>query len=90
MYYKFILTLFSLAAVFRVTDGFSFTSPTRQNRCDTSLSIFGDALKGAFGNDDSLGARKNEGLSGGPKYNEAVTVNGKAVQGESSTTFLSL
>jgi ferredoxin len=48
---------------------------------DTSLSIFGDAFKGAFSNDSSLGTRKNEGLSGGPNYNENVTVNGKLVQG---------
>jgi hypothetical protein len=47
----------------------------------TSLSIFGNALKDAFGNDESLGARKNEGLSNGPDYNDNVTVNGKKVQG---------
>lgn len=47
----------------------------------TSLNIFGDAFKGAFSNDDSLGKRKNEGLSGGPDYNENVTVNGKKVEG---------
>ena len=28
-----------------------------------------------------MGKRKNEGLSGGPNYNDNVTVNGKAVQG---------
>lgn len=44
----------------------------------TSLNIFG-GLKGAFSNDDSLGAAKNEGLKNGPRYNENVTVNGKAV-----------
>lgn len=44
----------------------------------TSLNIFG-GLKGAFANDDSLGQAKNEGLSNGPRYNENVTVNGKAV-----------
>ena len=44
----------------------------------TSLNIFG-GLKDAFSNDDSLGKAKNAGLSGGPKYNENVTVNGKAV-----------
>jgi ferredoxin len=46
----------------------------------TSLDMFG-GLKGAFANDDSLGNRKNEGLSGGPKYNENVTVNGQLVKG---------
>jgi ferredoxin len=53
------------------------TGPTSM----TSLNIFGDALKGAFANDDSLGKRKDEGLSRGPDYNENVTVNGKKVQG---------
>eukprot|EP00539_Tryblionella_compressa_P016828 CAMPEP_0178833366 /NCGR_PEP_ID=MMETSP0746-20121128/10508_1 /TAXON_ID=913974 /ORGANISM="Nitzschia punctata, Strain CCMP561" /LENGTH=118 /DNA_ID=CAMNT_0020495775 /DNA_START=47 /DNA_END=399 /DNA_ORIENTATION=- len=43
--------------------------------------MFGNALKNAFSNDESLGKRKNEGLSGGPNYNENVTVNGKAVNG---------
>ena len=45
------------------------------------MNGFGDAFKGAFGNDDSLGKAKNEGLSGGPDYNENVTVNGKTVPG---------
>jgi len=47
----------------------------------TCLNGFGDAFKNAFSNDDDLGARKNEGLAGGPNYNEAVTMNGKIVQG---------
>lgn len=38
-------------------------------------------MKGAFANDDSLGKRKDEGLSKGPDFNENVTVNGKKVQG---------
>mmetsp|Transcript_22177 Transcript_22177/g.47704 ORF Transcript_22177/g.47704 Transcript_22177/m.47704 type:complete len:147 (-) Transcript_22177:319-759(-) len=45
----------------------------------TSIGIFG-GLKDAFGNDDSLGAAKNAGLSNGPRYNEQVTVNGKPVK----------
>jgi ferredoxin len=52
------------------------SSPTTST--STSLNIFG-GLKDAFSNDDSLGKAKNAGLSGGPKYNENVTVNGKAV-----------
>ena len=44
----------------------------------TSVNIFG-GLKGAFANDDSLGKAQNAGLSNGPRYNEQVTVNGKAV-----------
>ena len=51
-----------------------------QHSTITSLNGFGDAFKGAFAN-ESMGARKNEGLSGGPNYNDNVTVNGKAVQG---------
>jgi hypothetical protein len=44
------------------------------------LFMFG-GLADAFKNDDSLGARPNEGLKKGPNYNTAVTVNGKAVEG---------
>ena len=44
----------------------------------TSLNIFG-GLAGAFANDDSLGKAQNAGLKNGPKFNENVTVNGKAV-----------
>ena len=58
----------------RVLSSYTTTTTTT-----TSLNGFGDAFKGAFGNDDSLGEVKNEGLSGGPDYNENVTVNGKKV-----------
>ena len=51
---------------------------TTSSTTSTSLNIFG-GLKGAFANDDSLGQAKNAGLSNGPRYNENVTVNGKAV-----------
>jgi len=40
----------------------------------TSINGFMDAFK----NDDSLGKVQNAGLSGGPRYNDQVTVNGKA------------
>jgi ferredoxin len=79
MYRNVLFTLLSLA-IFGATQGFS-VSPQPAHRYDTSLNLFGDALKGAFSNDDNLGKRKNEGLAGGPNYNEAVTVNGKAVPG---------
>mmetsp|Transcript_37234 Transcript_37234/g.81066 ORF Transcript_37234/g.81066 Transcript_37234/m.81066 type:complete len:135 (-) Transcript_37234:579-983(-) len=46
---------------------------------NTQLNIFGDALKGAFSNDDSLGKAKNAGLTSGPNVNDAVTINGKPV-----------
>jgi ferredoxin len=72
----------TVALLIASANGFSVVSPqTTPRQVDTSLGLFGDALKGAFGNDDSLGKRKNEGLAGGPNYNENVTVNGKAVQG---------
>lgn len=44
----------------------------------TSLNIFG-GLKNAFANDDSLGKAKDAGLTSGPRYNDKVSVNGKAV-----------
>jgi ferredoxin len=46
----------------------------------TVLHLFG-GLSDAFKNDETLGSRPNEGLKGGPNYNNAVTVNGKPVQG---------
>ena len=44
----------------------------------TELNIFG-GLKDAFSNDDSLGKVQNAGLTGGPKVNENVSINGKPV-----------
>ena len=44
----------------------------------TELNIFG-GLKDAFSNDDSLGKVQNAGLTGGPKINENVSINGKPV-----------
>mmetsp|Transcript_10570 Transcript_10570/g.22573 ORF Transcript_10570/g.22573 Transcript_10570/m.22573 type:complete len:141 (+) Transcript_10570:99-521(+) len=52
---------------------------TQASTTTTRLNGFGDAFKKAFSNDDDLGKVKNAGLSGGPEYNEAVTMNGKAV-----------
>lgn len=45
---------------------------------NTELNIFG-GLKDAFSNDDSLGKVQNAGLTGGPKINENVSINGKPV-----------
>ena len=72
--------LFSVAALMApaVSDAFSVT-PSQPVSHPTALGMFG-GLKNAFANEE-MGARKNEGLSGGPDYNENVTVNGKAVQG---------
>ena len=77
-----ILSILVLVLV-AVTPSTSFTvhRSSSQRQVDTCLGIFGDAFKGAFSNDSTLGNRKNEGLSGGPNYNENVSVNGKPVQG---------
>lgn len=56
----------------------SHVPQTQPSSTTTSLNIFG-GLKDAFANDDSLGKAKNAGLSNGPRYNDQVTVNGKAV-----------
>ena len=45
---------------------------------NTELNIFG-GLKDAFSNDDSLGKVQNAGLTGGPKINENVSINGKPI-----------
>uniref|UniRef100_A0A7R9VKD2 2Fe-2S ferredoxin-type domain-containing protein n=1 Tax=Pseudictyota dubia TaxID=2749911 RepID=A0A7R9VKD2_9STRA len=44
----------------------------------TSLNIFGKAFSDAFANED-VGEKQNAGLTGGPRTNENVSVNGKAV-----------
>ena len=59
----------------------SIASTSTSTTSSTSLNGFGDAFKGAFSNDDALGARKNDGLSGGPNYNDNVTMNGKNIPG---------
>jgi len=57
-------------------------APTQQHSSarigNTELNIFG-GLKGAFANDDALGKPQNAGLTGGPKVNENVSINGKPV-----------
>ncbi|GAX25931.1 hypothetical protein FisN_6Hh031 [Fistulifera solaris] len=60
------------------TRGFLIVPTT--TKTTTALYFFG-GLKDAFKNDESLGKAKDPGLSGGPQYNEQVTVNGKAVPG---------
>lgn len=86
---------FLLAVLTTNVSGFGVVSPQHQvaaafgtvittsssSSSSSSLNMFGNALKNAFSNDENLGQRKNEGLSGGPNYNEAVTVNGKSVPG---------
>ena len=53
--------------------------PLHRNMASPSSTAVNNFFKDAFANDDSLGKAKNEGLSGGPKYNEQVTVNGKPI-----------
>jgi ferredoxin len=82
-----LIVSFVVACLASTSQGFAPASvvpsalSTFSSSTTTSLNIFGDALKGAFANDDSLGKRKDEGLSKGPDFNENVTVNGKKVQG---------
>ena len=70
--------LFLLAAVATVSGLTAL--PHVGSRPSTSLNGFGDAFKGAFANEE-MGTRKNEGLTGGPDYNENVYVNGMNVKG---------
>mmetsp|Transcript_38011 Transcript_38011/g.92508 ORF Transcript_38011/g.92508 Transcript_38011/m.92508 type:complete len:146 (+) Transcript_38011:129-566(+) len=77
-----LLVVALLAATSQVAAFSPMMQPSTSTTASTTqLNIFGDALKGAFSNDDTLGKRKNEGLANGPNYNENVTVNGKAVKG---------
>ena len=70
----------ALAAVFAIiscsTSNAFINIPQSQPIQTSSTSING--FMDAFKNDDSLGAVQNAGLSGGPRYNDQVTVNGKA------------
>mmetsp|Transcript_10091 Transcript_10091/g.15116 ORF Transcript_10091/g.15116 Transcript_10091/m.15116 type:complete len:141 (+) Transcript_10091:82-504(+) len=66
------------------SNAFSVAPPSSQRitsqSSSTQLHIFGDALKGAFSNDESLGKAQNAGLKNGPNENEKVTINGKKVK----------
>jgi ferredoxin len=76
---SFTTLLLAVVTLTYTAAGFQ-AAPTSVARGDSTLKMF-NKLGDAFKNDDTLGKRKNEGLSGGPEYNEQVTVNGKAVQG---------
>jgi ferredoxin len=65
---------------FGVTQRAAGVTGCSSSSTSTTLHMFG-GLKDAFKNDDALGTRPNEGLKGGPNYNEQVTVNGVAVKG---------
>jgi hypothetical protein len=78
------IALFLVAALAASANAFTIGPPhsvSRTTSSTTSLNIFGNAFKEAFGNDDKLGKAQNAGLSGGPDYNEKVTVNGIPVKG---------
>mmetsp|Transcript_1911 Transcript_1911/g.2652 ORF Transcript_1911/g.2652 Transcript_1911/m.2652 type:complete len:135 (+) Transcript_1911:139-543(+) len=74
LYFCFIACLLAHNAA-----AFKFGPQQSITNIDSKLHLFG-GLADAFKNDDSLGERKNEGLSGGPKYNEEVTINGKPMK----------
>merc|ERR1719287_72788 len=61
----------------------AFTVPLEHEislrRPASQLDMFGNAMKGAFANDDSLGKRQNAGLKKGPNVSE-TTVNGKPIK----------
>ena len=59
-------TLVIIASTLSLTEAFSpsiHTSSSTKAPSTTQLYIFGDALKNAFGNDDSLGKAQNAGLT---------------------------
>jgi hypothetical protein len=76
------IALFLVAALAASANAFTVgPHSVSQTTSSTSLNIFGNAFKDAFSNDDKLGKAQNAGLSGGPEYNEKVTVNGIPVKG---------
>ncbi|KAL7427697.1 hypothetical protein ACHAXH_002318 [Discostella pseudostelligera] len=57
---------------------------TMNTRIPTQIDLFGNAMKNAFSNDDSLGKREDAGLKKGPNVSDVI-VNGtpvKAVAGQ--------
>mmetsp|Transcript_5027 Transcript_5027/g.7423 ORF Transcript_5027/g.7423 Transcript_5027/m.7423 type:complete len:137 (+) Transcript_5027:116-526(+) len=73
-------TAFAFLVLFAATsNAFTVLPSTNAQRSVTSLNGFGDAFKNAFASDDSLGKAQNAGLSGGPKTNDNVSINGKKV-----------
>jgi len=61
-----LLVVALLAATSQVAAFSPMMQPSTSTTASTTqLNIFGDALKGAFSNDDTLGKRKNEGLANG-------------------------
>lgn len=71
--------LFWLALIASSNTATAFVLPTRTTAAASATQLHG--LMDAFKNDESLGKPQNAGLTGGPKYNEQVTVNGKPVNG---------
>ena len=71
-----LLSLFVALYALSTTGAFVATPKTAGCKDLTVFFMFGK-LGDAFKNDDSLAPAKNAGLSNGPQYNEAVTVNGK-------------
>lgn len=73
------ITFTSLVIFLASTEAFTVKS-SNAVRSSTSLNMFGNALKNAFGNDDDLGKAQNAGLTNGPQQNDSVTLNGKKVK----------
>ena len=71
---KLALVVAVAAAAAAFSEAFMLLPPAQDvnGRVSTSLNIFG-GLKGAFANDESLGARENAGLKNGPKMNDQVS-----------------
>ncbi|KAL3806082.1 hypothetical protein ACHAXA_006988 [Cyclostephanos tholiformis] len=73
-----------IMAIIAINSTSAFTATPLRNsaimsRIPSQLDMFGDGLKNAFSNDDSLGKKENAGLKKGPKVSE-VTVNGKPIK----------
>ncbi len=63
---RIIASCLFVLLVSSTSDAFSVGSPSQhgvsRQTSSTQLNIFGDALKGAFSNDESLGKVQNAGL----------------------------
>mmetsp|Transcript_19524 Transcript_19524/g.24075 ORF Transcript_19524/g.24075 Transcript_19524/m.24075 type:complete len:140 (-) Transcript_19524:144-563(-) len=76
--YALILSAISSSSAFSVVP--SQRQVSSSSSSSTQLDMFGDAFKNAFSNDDQLSKPQNAGLTNGPKENDQVKINGKAVK----------
>ena len=73
----------SITSITSITSTSTSYSAAAISTSTTSLNMFGDAFKGAFGNDESLGKAKNAGLSNvSIRGNQTIVIQGTVIRAE--------